>query len=166
MPPLVDRTGIRYGRLIVIERVGREGKWHAVWLCRCDCGNLIKVPGNRLAKAAKLERHGTRSCGCYARELHRTHGLSRIRLYKLWQHVKDRCMNPRNQDWKYYGGKGVRMWEPWQTDAKAFCDYISSLPGYGDPKLTLDRINGNAGYEPGNLRWATWNQQRTNRSKK
>jgi hypothetical protein len=75
----------------------------------------------------------------------------------------DRCGNPRNKRFKHYGGRGIQVYAPWVADRAAFEDYIRHLPGCGEQGRSLDRINNDGHYEPGNLRWATNDEQRANR---
>lgn len=80
--------------------------------------------------------------------------------YRAWQHMKNRCNNPRADQANYYGRRGIRVWPLWVYDFPAFLAYIGSKP---TPRHTLDRIDNNLGYQPGNVRWATMKEQRRNR---
>lgn len=93
----------------------------------------------------------------------RSHGLSDHPIYQIWQQAKGRCFNKKNQAYKNYGERGISMCDEWVNDPQAFYDYVTSLPGYEGPGLTLDRENNDGNYEPGNLRWATWSEQLFNR---
>ena len=73
-----------------------------------------------------------------------------------------RCFNPAGAAWKNYGGRGITVHEPWVRDPAQFIRYLAGLPGFSDPALTLDRIDNDKGYEPGNLRLATKVEQRHN----
>jgi len=76
--------------------------------------------------------------------------------------MKQRCLNPTSQVYKYYGGRGIFIYSKWIDDPKAYIEYIMGLPDYGKPGLTLDRIKNNQGYKPGNLRWTTRHIQQAN----
>ena len=157
MGRFVDLTGNRYGRLTVVRRSGtRDG--HVVWECVCDCGNTVDVIGN-LLKCGK-----TQSCGCYKRErtgdAHRTHGQSKSNLHVAWQHMKQRCSNPKNKKYCYYGGRGISVCPEWE-DYEPFKEWAIKN-GYKDG-LTLDRIDVNGNYEPSNCRWVTWKVQQNNK---
>ena len=91
------------------------------------------------------------------------HRLYLTNLYRRWQGIIGRCYNRRHKAYGDYGGRGVTMWEEWKERPEVFIEYIKSLPGSDDPNLTLDRINNNGNYEPGNLQWATQKQQCRNK---
>ena len=91
------------------------------------------------------------------------HGMSRHGqthpLYWMWAAIIQRCTNPKNKDWKHYGGRGIKVCKRWMT----FANWFADLPTGYEPGLTLDRINNSKGYYPGNLRWTTWSEQQLNR---
>lgn len=156
---LRDRSGERLGRLTVLARAESRGK-STYWLCRCDCG----VEKEMAASALK----GSVSCGCYRREMASiamrrmslSHGKSRTRLYRVWQSFRDRCNNPNAQAYENYGGRGITVCESWD-DFLVFEAWALSS-GY-KKGLSLDRIDNDKGYSPGNCRWATMRQQSNNR---
>lgn len=94
------------------------------------------------------------------------HGLSGHSLRKLWSRIKTRCYNINSQKYEIYGARGIRVYEFWVKDFKAFYDYVTILPNYGIKGFTLDRINNDGNYEPGNLRWATKHDQTCNSRKR
>lgn len=94
------------------------------------------------------------------------HGLRYTKEYRIWQGVKKRCFNKKLKRYKDWGGRGITMHEPWINDVVKFVDYIKSLPDYGVENYTLDRINNDGNYEPGNLRWTNILTQNNNRRKK
>lgn len=81
--------------------------------------------------------------------------------YKAWQGIVDRCCNPKNKDWKWYGGKGITIAPEWRNDPVAFMEHIGPRPS---PKHSVDRIVGSLGYVPGNVKWSTPGEQARNRS--
>lgn len=91
-----------------------------------------------------------------------THGLSHTPLYNIWRSIRQRCFNTNSQNYPHYGARGITMWGDWVNNFKAFHDYVSGLPNYGVPGLSLDRIENDGNYEPSNLRWATGSEQRIN----
>jgi hypothetical protein len=159
----IDLTDTRFGRLIakvpVRKQVGK--KIRIYWECLCDCGNKTTCSPDSLKIGT------TSSCGCLLRETTRkrsiTHGHRINRKYtpelKSWTHAKSRCFNPNNPKYKRYGGRGITMHESWVNDFLAFFNYIGKKPS---PKHTLDRIENNGNYEPGNVRWALPKQQAMN----
>jgi hypothetical protein len=155
--PLFDnKIGKTYGMLTVVEYVGRKGE-DQVWDCRCSCGSSVQVIGRSLATG------NTKSCGCLNISSHTKHGDYATVLYQNWATMVYRCKNPRSKDYPRYGGRGVVVAEEF-LDYMKFKHYV--LKHLGDkpgPEFSLDRINNNKGYEPGNLRWATKVEQALNR---
>lgn len=157
MGKLSDLTGLRFGHLTVVQRSGVKNG-HAAWECKCDYGETIITTGNQL-KSGKAK-----SCGCkrakVCGEMRRTHGRCKSRLYISWQHMKQRCGNPNNKKYKYYGGRGIAVCAEWSF-FEPFEKWALSH-GYEDG-LTLDRIDVNGGYCPENCRWVTWKVQQNNK---
>ena len=151
--------GQRFGRLTVIER---RGSLHgaSAWLCRCDCGNEI------IATASNL-KGATNSCGCYqkdrARETQTKHSMSHTKISYVWNSMKQRCYNPSNKGYKNYGGRGITVYKGWKENFQEFYNYVSKLPHFGQMGYSIDRIDNDGNYEPGNIRWATRTQQSRNR---
>jgi len=152
----------RYGRLIVIEEAGRNLCGHRRFECRCDCGTV------RVATACDLRSGHTRSCGCLAREMlsrrRTTHGYSRgdkrSPEYSAWAGMIQRCTNPRNDSYKRYGGRGIKVCERWRNSFADFRADVGERPG---PGYSLDRTENDGHYEPGNARWATLQMQSRNK---
>ena len=167
MGKLVDLTGQRFGKLVVVERAGSSISGFAMWRCRCDCGKIAIVIGRNLRTG------NTRSCGClYVDErntrlatINITHGATccgnRTRLYNIWSGMKERCYNHSAINYKNYGGRGITICTEWLHDFKAFRDWALSH-GYQEG-LSIDRIDNDKGYSPDNCRWATAKEQRHNR---
>ena len=112
----------------------------------------------------------TVSCGCKKQLGQIRHGLKGSKYYNLWRNIKGRCLNPNNSQFKDYGGRGISIYEAWINDCVPFIEYIMKLDGYnllgpGANDLSIDRINVNGHYEPGNLRFATRSQQAKNKRK-
>lgn len=87
-------------------------------------------------------------------------GIGQSRTYRIWSGMKSRCTNPRMRIYKYYGGKGVKVCDRWQS----FTNFLTDMGECPSPSHTIDRIDGNGDYEPGNCRWITLQKQQRNRS--
>lgn len=84
------------------------------------------------------------------------------KIYGVWQGIKYRCNNPNCSNFKNYGARGISISPLWEHDFQAFYDYVSALPHYGEEGYSIDRIDNDGNYEPGNVRWATKSQQGEN----
>lgn len=166
MAKLKDRTGERYGRLVVLKRgpdhICPSGRKVVQWICQCDCGNITTVATTSLGRGL------TKSCGCYNLEQqknsetkHHTHGLSNTRLYSIWRSMKKRCYNETNDNYYLYGGRGIEICPEWKEDFQAFYDWAINN-GY-DEALTIDRIDSNDMYSPENCRWSDNTEQQRNK---
>lgn len=151
----LDLTGSTYGRLTVIKAVGKTPREGTIWLCRCSCGNLRETFTHR------LRHHITMSCGCWWRtKKASTHGYAKRSEYVAWRNARARCHYPSSESYKTHGERGIRMCDEWRKSFSAFIAHIGPKPS---PDLTLDRINNDGNYEPGNVRWATSKEQAANR---
>lgn len=153
----VDLLGFAFGLLEVIAPASSGKNGDARWVCKCDCGREITTTANRLKKGRTV------SCGClkhFSRgKSFRLSGFSLIPEYDIWRAIIRRCENPKDPNYKNYGGRGIGICKKWRDSFHAFLVDVGQRP---EPKLTLDRINNNGNYEPGNIRWATRQQQYLN----
>ena len=161
---IVNLVGQRFGRLLVLEEDMTNNKKKAKWICKCDCGNITSVYGYN------LKNGNTKSCGCqYAdrkgkkNPAYKQNAISRHMLSATWYNMNQRCFNPNATEYSSYGGRGITVCEEWKNDFWKFVDYATKLENYGEEGRTLDRINNNGNYEPGNIRWVTKEQQYQNR---
>lgn len=156
-----DITGKAFGKLVVLgEAPKREGSKARRWLVRCACGKEYDVGDSHLGP--RNFSTGCKDCseGGRAKGANTIHGQTGTRLYKIWEGIKVRCTNTKRDTAKDYIGRGIIMHPEWVESFEAFRDYIGPAPS---DKHSVDRINNDGNYEPGNVRWATNKEQCRNR---
>ena len=153
------QAGMQFGRLTTICQVEKKAYGKIKWLCRCNCPKSTE----KVFLKDNLIHGKSRSCGCIRKEelskKSRIHGSSGTPLYNIWCGMKSRCTNQNEACFKDYGGRGITVCSQWMNDFQAFRDYIGPRPS---PAHSLDRINVNGNYEPGNVQWATKCEQSNN----
>lgn len=147
-------AGTRFGRWTVTEN---SGPGERTVPCRCDCGT------RKRATITNLRSGKSQSCGCIRREMvteHNTsHGQSGTSEYWIWKAMIQRCTNPNDQRWADYGGRGITICQRWRESFEAFYADMGPRP----VGLTLERVDNDAGYSPGNCKWATRAEQARNK---
>ena len=140
-----------FGSLTVLRRVERNKHGHYRWLCECVCGKFTEVRGDH------LQTGNTTSCGC-ARLKHGHHkGGKKSPTYKTWQAMLDRGTNTNSENYPNWGGRGITVCDRWIK----FENFLEDM-GERPKGLSIDRIDNNKGYEPGNCKWSTRLEQGQN----
>ena len=151
-PNIKDLTGKKFGRLTAV-RIHSHAPIR--WECNCECG------AKHVTLSASLVNGRSRSCGCLSRDVaiatHSTHGRHKTKEYKTFLRAKARCQNRNYPSYEYYGGRGIEF------KFESFDQFLSEVGSCPSPALTLDRIDPEKHYEPGNVRWASWTEQANNR---
>ena len=160
MPNLRDLSKIKFGRLKPLRIVGRNSHKQILWLCMCSCGRTSTVSSGNLVTG------NSKSCGCLQRELaahtsrkaNTVHGYRRRGAksseYSSWSSMLNRCLNPNNDAYKWYGARGITVCGRWYS----FPNFLSDV-GKRPAGKSIDRINNNGNYEPGNVKWSTPSEQ-------
>jgi hypothetical protein len=165
----LNLAGERFGRLVAVKVAGKDAHRSYLWSCICDCGSETIVPSSR------LRRGGVKSCGClrldpkhlkpYVR-MAKKHGAARAgkdgmtKEFVAWRGMKARCLTPTAGGYADYGGRGITVCDRWVNSFENFLIDMGHAPG---PEYSIDRIDNFGNYEPGNVRWATDDQQRSNK---
>jgi hypothetical protein len=148
-----DVTGQRFGRLTAITVQSKDSK--TKWRCQCDCGNFT------VTRLDALRSGATQSCGCRKAETDqmrsRTHGKTGTFEHICWQNMHQRCRTPARRDYKYYGGRGIRVCSRWAKFENFLADMGECPPGY-----SIERIDVNGNYEPANCKWIPIGDQSNN----
>ena len=160
MTAFTDLSNQRFGRVLVHARLENKGK-HVMWQCACDCGASLTVSSTHLRSGH------TQSCGCLRNEATAArnvesamHGMWGTPEWNSWAGMNGRCHTPTDRKYALYGGRGITVCDEWRASFQSFYDHIGPRPS---DDYTVDRIDSNKGYEPGNVRWATAETQNNNR---
>jgi hypothetical protein len=156
MAAALNLVGRKFGRLTVRSLAKPHGKKRR-WLCFCDCSKTS------IAFTHDLIRGAHQSCGCLQKErasaTSTTHGRTKTREYEAWSRIIARCEDPAHPRFKDYGGRGIRICEQWR---RSFTQFLSDVGPRPSKKHSIDRINNDGHYEPGNVRWSTATEQARN----
>ena len=165
MAEIIDLTGRRFGRLVVIERAKKNKSGHRRWLCRCDCGV------EKVVTCSNIRRGDTTSCGCRHKENNSQravrHGHTNAtglegRTYRIWRNMLSRCINSKHPSWRYYGGLGVKVCPRWNPqEGGSYEKFLSDMGVCPSEKHTIDKDKKGNGmlYSKDNCCWLTVSEQ-------
>lgn len=144
--------GEKINHLTILEKLEEKDKYgNKLWLCKCDCGNITKLNSSALANV--------KGCGCKIDNI--KHNMSKTKLYRSWNRMKNRCYAKSMACYELYGGRGIKVCDEWKNNFLSFKEWALNN-GYKE-NLSLDRINVDGDYEPNNCRWITMFEQASNK---
>lgn len=155
----------KFGRLTILSKEptlkDKSGYYRTLVKCRCDCGNI------KVYRLSDLKSGKTISCGCFHKEIVTIHddgtkGRKHYYIYQMWHSMMKRCYNLKSKPYKDYGGRGIKVFEPFK-EYNIFKNWIIENLGERPEKHSLDRIDNDGNYQPNNLRWSTMIEQNKNR---
>lgn len=160
-PKSQDWSGRKFGMWTVLFLDSRTPRGVKMWMCECECGKRKPV------SATSLPSGSSRSCGCDRdrKTIERSYkhgGAMRGDMspeYKAWRDMMKRCFQKNFHHYPAYGGRGITVCERWREAS----NFIADIPKKPVGKFSLDRIDFNGNYEPGNVRWATDHEQSRNK---
>lgn len=155
----MDIVGKTFNKLKVLEYKGKNKHDKKMFECYClECENTKLLIGTEVKNGYKKD------CGCQnskrISEGRKNHGMSSTRIYHKWKDIKSRCYRKNSQNYKFYGGRGIKVCEKWKNDFLAFYKDVGDIPFEG---AELDRIDNDGDYEPNNCRWVDHKQNSNNR---
>jgi hypothetical protein len=168
------KVGDKYNRLTIVREISPiiiSGQSKRMFCCECSCSEKTLVN----VMLANLRKGNTKSCGCLNREVSKenlnqtTHGLSKHPLYSIWYQMNDRCLNPNNEAYNNYGGRGIKIYKSWsrqrgvETGFNNFLLWESKQKRRWKKGLQIDRIDNDLGYYPSNCRFVAAKNNCNNR---
>lgn len=156
----LDLTNKKFNYLTVTEQMSRDQYGNLLYKCICDCGK------ETVTRSTYLINGHTKSCGCLRKNGHPKHNHNQkgkvSRTYRIWTGILTRCRNQNSDDYKNYGGRGIKVCERWSNKKNGFINFFKDM-GECPDGLTIDRTNNNKGYYKSNCIWTTMKIQQRNR---
>ena len=153
---LINLLGRTFGHLVVLKRAEKQfpDDRRTLWLCRCFCGR------EKLYSSSHILHRNTTHCGCLFPTTILGPDAKNTPEYRVWKHIRQRCLNPKNKSYDRYGARGISLDTRWRV-FKNFYDDMGPRPGWA---TSIDRVNNDLGYSKDNCRWATAEMQNNNSS--
>lgn len=153
MPKRLGLTGMTFGNLVVLSKRRPNSRGEIFWNCRCSCGTKTKT------RASHLVRGNSKSCGCQQLKAVTSHGMTGDPIFRSWESMKSRCLNPNDPSYDRYGGRGIKICKSWISSFETFYADMGKRP----KGKSLDRIDNAGDYTPKNCKWSTPKEQAANR---
>lgn len=156
--------GMKFGEFTLLRKVRPKKNTSANlkvrWKVRCSCGTELIVPEYYMKR-----KNSKTHCGCKNKSLKTKHNQE----YRIWLMMHQRCYNENHVAYKHYGGRGIAIAPEWnrysdrQTPDQAFANFLDHIGLRKSRKYSVDRINVDGNYAPGNVKWATAKEQAANK---
>lgn len=164
MGRFIDLTGQQFGKLTVIEYVGKNSHNESMWRCKCSCSNKSET----VVRTSDLRTGNTTTCGCGridgAKRSNTKHGLRGNPMYSNWKNMLNRCQNSKHKSYPEYGGRGIRVCDEWSNPDTGIKNFVKwGIENGYEKGLTIDRIDPDGDYCPENCRWLTNRDQQRNK---